>query len=74
MMYVGEIRLLKSTMSMPVTRKTAAVTDHVPDASIGALIGGYRRKLIFRSESARFSLSLPDWKIALGWRRYSERC
>ena len=53
------------------TWATVAVSDDVLDASIRALIDGYRYKLIFRSKSARFYL--PDWKIALGW-RYSERC
>src|SRR5579875_152828 len=54
-----------------MTWATTAVSDDVLDASIRALIDGYRYKLIFKSSSARFAL--PDWKVALSW-RYSERC
>lgn len=50
---------------------TTTVSDDVLDASIRALIDGYRYKLIFRSKTTHFTL--PDWKVALGW-RYSERC
>lgn len=53
------------------TWATTAVSDDVVDASIRALIDGYRYKLIFRSANSKFAL--PDWKVALSW-RYSERC
>jgi 2-isopropylmalate synthase len=57
--------------SPSTTWATTAVSEDVLDASIKALIDGYRYKLIFRSKSEKYTL--PDWKIALSW-RYSERC
>lgn len=59
------------TAASSTTWATTAVSDDVVDASIRALIDGYRYKLIFRSKNSKFAL--PDWKVALGW-RYSERC
>lgn len=53
------------------TWATTAVSEDVLDASIKALIDGYRYKLIFRTKDQKYTL--PDWKVALGW-RYSERC
>ncbi|MGI0079569.1 MAG: alpha-isopropylmalate synthase regulatory domain-containing protein, partial [Nitrososphaerales archaeon] len=50
---------------------TIAVSDDVLDASIKALIDGYRYKLIFRNKKERYAI--PDWKVALS-ERYSERC
>ena len=50
---------------------TVAVSDDVLDASIKALIDGYRYKLIFRNKTNRYVI--PDWKVALS-ERYSERC
>lgn len=50
---------------------TVAVSDDVLDASIKALIDGYRYKLIFRNKENRYVI--PDWKVALS-ERYSERC
>lgn len=50
---------------------TIAVSDDVLDASIKALIDGYRYKLIFRNKTERYAI--PDWKVALS-ERYSERC
>src|SRR5579872_1537730 len=43
---------------------TTAVSEDVLDASINALIDGYRYKLIFRSKSAKYPL--PDWRVAMG--------
>jgi len=57
--------------SPSITWATTAVSEDVLDASIKALIDGYRYKLIFRSRSEKYSL--PDWRVALSW-RYSERC
>jgi 2-isopropylmalate synthase len=51
---------------------TVAVSEDVLDASIKALVDGYRYKLIFRNEkSPRFAI--PDWKVALSWRYSSQR-
>lgn len=49
---------------------TTAVSEDVLDASIKALIDGYRYKLIFRSKSAKYPL--PDWRVAMG-SRYSDQ-
>ena len=49
---------------------TTAVSEDVLDASIKALIDGYRYKLIFRSKSANYTL--PDWRVAMG-SRYSDQ-
>ncbi len=49
---------------------TTAVSEDVLDASIKALIDGYRYKLIFRSKSGKYPL--PDWRAAMSW-RYSDR-
>ena len=57
--------------SPSTTWATTAVSEDVLDASIKALIDGYRYKLIFRSKSEKYTL--PDWRVALSW-RYSERC
>ncbi len=54
----------------PSSWATTAVSEDVLDASIKALIDGYRYKLIFRSPSAKYSL--PDWRVAMSW-RYSDR-
>lgn len=48
---------------------TTAVSEDVLDASIKALIDGYRYKLIFRSRSAKYAL--PDWRVAMSG-RYSD--
>lgn len=50
---------------------TISVSDDVLDASVRALVDGYRYKLIFRNRRERYSI--PDWKVALS-ERYSERC
>jgi 2-isopropylmalate synthase len=50
---------------------TISVSDDVLDASVRALIDGYRYKLIFRNRRERYAI--PDWKVALS-ERYSERC
>ncbi|HKW03801.1 MAG TPA: alpha-isopropylmalate synthase regulatory domain-containing protein, partial [Nitrososphaerales archaeon] len=50
---------------------TISVSDDVLDASVKALIDGYRYKLIFRNRRERYAV--PDWKMALS-ERYSERC
>ncbi len=57
--------------SSATTWATTAVSEDVLDASIKALIDGYRYKLIFRTKDQKYTL--PDWKVALGW-RYSEKC
>ncbi|MDG6995966.1 MAG: hypothetical protein JRN52_08585 [Nitrososphaerota archaeon] len=58
--------------ALPTTTwATTAVSEDVLDASIKALIDGYRYKLIFRTKDQKYTL--PDWKVALGW-RYSEKC
>ncbi|MCL4518116.1 MAG: hypothetical protein M1587_02845 [Thaumarchaeota archaeon] len=57
--------------SPATTWATTAVSEDVLDASIRALIDGYRYKLIFRTKDQKYTL--PDWKVALGW-RYSEKC
>ena len=57
-------------VSPSTTWATTSVSEDVLDASIKALIDGYRYKLIFRSRTERYTL--PDWRLALGW-RYSER-
>ena len=57
--------------SPSTTWATTSVSEDVLDASIKALIDGYRYKLIFRSQSEKYTL--PDWRVALSW-RYSERC
>ena len=57
--------------SPSTTWATTSVSEDVLDASIKALIDGYRYKLIFRSKSEKYTL--PDWRVALS-RRYSERC
>jgi 2-isopropylmalate synthase len=49
---------------------TTAVSEDVLDASIKALIDGYRYKLIFRSKSVKYPL--PDWRVAMSW-RYTDR-
>jgi len=49
---------------------TTAVSEDVLDASIKALIDGYRYKLIFRSKSVKYTL--PDWRVAMSW-RYTDR-
>jgi 2-isopropylmalate synthase len=48
---------------------TTAVSEDVLDASIKALIDGYRYKLIFRSKSGNYPL--PDWRVAMS-SRYSD--
>ncbi len=42
---------------------TVSVSDDVIDASIRALVDGYRYKLIFLNKRERFAL--PDWRVAL---------
>ncbi len=49
---------------------TTAVSEDVLDASIKALIDGYRYKLIFRSKAAKYPL--PDWRVAMS-SRYFDR-
>jgi 2-isopropylmalate synthase len=49
---------------------TTAVSEDVLDASIRALIDGYRYKLIFRSKAAQYPL--PDWRVAMS-SRYFDR-
>ena len=49
---------------------TTAVSEDVLDASIRALIDGYRYKLIFRSKAAKYPL--PDWRVAMS-SRYFDR-
>lgn len=59
-----------STLAAPYDSwATTAVSEDVLDASIKALIDGYRYKLIFRSKSAKYGL--PDWRVAMSW-RYSD--
>jgi 2-isopropylmalate synthase len=45
------------------TWATVAVSDDVVDASIRALIDGYRYKLIFLNKKERFAI--PDWRAAI---------
>jgi 2-isopropylmalate synthase len=42
---------------------TVAVSDDVIDASVRALIDGYRYKLIFLNTKERFAI--PDWRVAI---------
>jgi 2-isopropylmalate synthase len=49
-----------------VSWATTAVSEDVLDASIKALIDGYRYKLIFQSKSSKYSF--PDWRVAMSWR------
>ncbi len=42
---------------------TVSVSDDVIDASIRALVEGYRYKLVFLNKRERFAL--PDWRLAL---------
>lgn len=48
----------------PGSWATTAVSEDVLDASIKALIDGYRYKLIFRSKSGKYPV--PDWRVAMG--------
>lgn len=45
------------------TWATVSVSDDVVDASIRALIDGYRYKLIFLNKKERFAI--PDWRAAI---------
>jgi 2-isopropylmalate synthase len=45
------------------TWATVSVSDDVIDASIHALVDGYKYKLIFLNKRERFAL--PDWRLAL---------
>jgi 2-isopropylmalate synthase len=45
------------------TWATVAVSDDVIDASIRALVDGYKYKLLFLNRRERFAL--PDWRLAL---------
>ncbi len=47
----------------PTTWATVAVSDDVIDASVRALIDGYRYKLIFLNKKERFAI--PDWRVAI---------
>jgi 2-isopropylmalate synthase len=55
-----------ATILPKVSWATTAVSEDVLDASIKALIDGYRYKLIFQSKSSKYSL--PDWRVAMSWR------
>ena len=59
----------EATPNLPDNRSswaTTAVSEDVLDASIKALIDGYRYQLIFRSKSAKYPL--PDWRVAMSSR------
>jgi 2-isopropylmalate synthase len=47
----------------PPTWATVSVSDDIIDASIRALVEGYKYKLIFLNKRERFAL--PDWRLAL---------
>jgi 2-isopropylmalate synthase len=52
-----------SNWNYPSTWATIAVSDDVIDASVRALIDGYRYKLIFLNKKERFAI--PDWRVAI---------
>jgi 2-isopropylmalate synthase len=61
--FIDEDPPLSSSLSSPPNWATVSVSDDVIDASVRALVEGYRYKLIFLNKRERFAV--PDWRVSL---------